>query len=100
MAKIDDLIKQMRDLSVNELDELRKQIKTLIEEARFKEKSGQIEDLMKKARIGLTVKYHKGSGSDVGQIAVIKREGVQLDVEGKNRRILVKWLEIDEMAEE
>ena len=99
MANNSKVLNLLKELSSGELKEIKERINHLIESARLRENEGHINLLKKKARLGLLVNYKKGAGPNKGTIAGIREEGVQLNVQGKDRRIFVKWTEVTDMSE-
>ncbi|MFP4383503.1 MAG: hypothetical protein ACLFST_05930 [Spirochaetia bacterium] len=95
MAKIDEIKKNLLQLTYSELESLTKELKSIKKEVLIKEKEEQSKVWIDKARIGLWVKYTKTTGTSIGKIIVIKEEGVQVEADGKKRKQFVNWYQID-----
>ena len=99
MAKIDDIINQLKSCSTDELDQIADQLKTIKQEIYERENKDRIDKMKATTTIGKFAAYEKGDVKNVGRVVIIKEDSVQLDVEGAARKINVKWVNVQGVFE-
>ena len=99
MAKVNDIIQQLKECTTAELDQISDQLKSIRDQVFEEENKERIEKLKMTTTIGKFASYEKGDVKNVGRVVIIKEDSVQLDVEGAARKINVKWVNIQGVSD-
>ncbi len=97
MARLKQIEDMAKELSPEEIAQLRKDLKSIEEEIRDREAEVRAQEYKKKLTIDDTIRYRKGGSEFNGRVVGIRNDSVKVIVDGGQRARNVKWSQIVEV---
>ena len=94
MASLEQVEKQVRSLSVAEIEQLEKSMKAIRKEAEAKEGQERGEKIRKEIGIDDKVQFRRAGKTFLGVVETIQRDGVRVRIEGGKRARVIRWHEV------
>ncbi len=94
MASYEQIEKQVRALSVAEIEQLERSLKGIKKEAEAREGQERGEKIRKEIGIDDKIQFRRAGKTLSGTVETIMRDGVRVRVDGGKRARMIKWHEV------